>query len=154
MAMHRINLPAPQKASATAGRHVKTSTHQHFNTSTLQPITMKRTTHIFFLLSLVLSLYGFQLIKTQLNITVRNDLGNTVEGATVRLFENEVDYNKEENVAAEGSTDEKGVVKFKDLKDIAYFVLVEKDDLNNFGGGEQTGKLEAKRINKVTIVIQ
>ncbi|HEY4653793.1 MAG TPA: hypothetical protein VIH22_04740 [Cyclobacteriaceae bacterium] len=115
---------------------------------------MKRTTHIFFLLSLVLSLYGFQLIKTQLNITVRNDLGNTVEGATVRLFENEVDYNKEENVAAEGSTDEKGVVKFKDLKDIAYFVLVEKDDLNNFGGGEQTGKLEAKRINKVTIVIQ
>lgn len=94
------------------------------------------------------------MIKTTLNITVRNELGNTVEGATVRLFENQDDYNKEQNAAAEGMTDDKGVVKFKDLKDIAYFVLVEKDDLNNFGGGEQTGKLEAKRINKVTIVIQ
>ena len=103
---------------------------------------------------LIAGLSGFQLIKTTLNITVRNDLGNTVEGATVRLFETEDDYAKEENVAAEGATDAKGVVKFKDLKAIPYYVLVEKDDLNNFGGGEQTGKLEAKRINKVTIVIQ
>lgn len=108
------------------------------------------------LLTLVLfiALTSFQLIKTQLTITVRNDLGNTVEGATVKLYEKEEDYSKEENAVAEGTTDAKGVVKFKDLKDIAYFVQVEKDDLNNFGGGEQTGKLEEKRINKVTIVIQ
>jgi hypothetical protein len=106
------------------------------------------------LLIMVTSLTSFQLIKTTLNITVRNDLGNTVEGATVRLFEKQEDYNKEEKAAAEAVTDAKGVVKFKDLKAIAYFVLVEKGDLNNFGGGEQTGKLEAKRINKVTIVIQ
>jgi len=115
---------------------------------------MKRVTQFLLLAVLVAGLSGFQLIKTTLNITVRNDLGNTVEGATVRLFENESDYTKEENVAAEGTTENKGVVKFKDLKAIAYYVLVEKDDLNNFGGGEQTGKLEAKRINKVTIVIQ
>ena len=44
--------------------------------------------------------------------------------------------------------------KFKDLKAISYFVLAKKGDKNNFGGGEQTGKLEAKRINKVTIVIE
>lgn len=115
---------------------------------------MKRITQFSLLAILTVALTGFQLIKTTLNITVRNDLGNTVEGATVRLFETEDDYAKEENAVAEGATDEKGVVKFKDLKDIAYFVLVEKGDLNNFGGGEQTGKLEAKRINKVTIVIQ
>src|SRR5690606_4971150 len=115
---------------------------------------MKRITQLSLLAILIAGLSGFQLIKTTLNITVRNDLGNIVEWATVRLFENEDDYSKEENAAAEGTTDAKGVVKFKDLKAIAYFVLVEKDDLNNFGGGEQTGKLEAKRINKVTIVIQ
>jgi hypothetical protein len=95
-----------------------------------------------------------QIIKTQIHITVRNDLGNTVEGASVKLYEKEADYKKEENVVAEGVTDEKGVVKFKELRAISYFILAEKDDLNNFGGGEQTGKLQEKRINKVTIVIQ
>lgn len=95
-----------------------------------------------------------QIIKTQIHITIRNELGNTVEGATVKLFEREQDYKDETNVAAEGVTDAKGVVRFKDLKAISYFILAEKGDSNNFGGGEQTGKLEAKRINKVTVVIQ
>lgn len=95
-----------------------------------------------------------QIVKTQIHITVRNELGNTVEGATVKLFEQEKDYTEETNIAAEGVTDEKGVVKFKDLKAIPYFILAEKDATNNFGGGEQTGKLEEKRINKVTVVIQ
>ena len=115
---------------------------------------MKRITQLSLLTILIVGLSGFQLIKTTLHVTVRNDLGNTVEGATVRLFENEEDYTQEENAAAEGTTDAKGVAKFKDLKAIPYYVLVEKDDLNNFGGGEQTGQLEARRINKVTIVIQ
>ena len=37
-------------------------------------------------------LSGFQLIKTTLNLTVRDEVGNTVEGATVQLFETEEDY--------------------------------------------------------------
>jgi hypothetical protein len=115
---------------------------------------MKSTIQYFIAFILLVAMLSFQLIKTQLHITVRDDLGNTVAGSTVRLFEKEDDYNKEENAVAEGTTDEKGIVKFKDLNDISYFVLVEKGDKNNFGGGEQTGKLEAKRINKVTIVIQ
>jgi hypothetical protein len=109
---------------------------------------------IIFSLILLALLSGFQLIKTQLTITVRNDLGNTVEGAKVRLYEKEEDYAEEVHVAAEGVTDAKGVVKFKELKAIPYFVQVEKGEQNNFGGGEQTGKLEANKINKVTIVIQ
>ena len=32
--------------------------------------------------------------------------------------------------------------------------MAKKDDKDNAGGGEQTGKLEANRINKVTIVIK
>jgi len=95
-----------------------------------------------------------QIVKTQIHITVRNDLGNTVEGVTVKLFESEKDYSDETNVAAEGVTDAKGIVRFKELKAISYFVMAEKDGQNNFGGGEVTGKLEEKKINKVTIVIQ
>jgi hypothetical protein len=97
---------------------------------------------------------SFQIIKTTLNLTVRDEVGNTVEGATVQLFEKEEDYVAEKNVAAEGVTDAKGILKLKDLKAMSYFVIVRKDDKDNSGGGERTGKLEEKRINKVTIVIQ
>ncbi|MBT1699671.1 carboxypeptidase regulatory-like domain-containing protein [Fulvivirgaceae bacterium PWU4] len=105
-------------------------------------------------LGFVITASGFQLIKTTLNLTVRDELGNTVQGANVKLFETEEDYTAEKNVAAEGVTDAKGILKLKDLKAIPYFVMVKKDDKDNVGGGEQTGKLEAKKINKVTIVIQ
>ena len=99
-------------------------------------------------------LMSFQLIKTQLSVTIRNELGNTEEGVTVQLFEKEADYKEEKNVAAEGVTDKKGIVKFKDLKAISYYVIARKDDKDNSGGGEQTGKLEENRINKVNIIIQ
>lgn len=97
---------------------------------------------------------SFQIIKTQMNVTIRNELGNTEEGVTVQLYETEDDYKNEKNKVAEAVTDDKGVAKFKELKAISYFVLARKGDKNNFNGGEQTGKLEAKRINKVTIVIE
>jgi hypothetical protein len=106
------------------------------------------------LVVIILTASSFQLIKTSLNVTVRDELGNTVEGATVQLFENIADYEKETNVASQGVTDKKGYVKLKELKSISYYVIVRKDDKDNSGGGEQTGKLEAKKMNKVTIVIQ
>jgi hypothetical protein len=115
---------------------------------------MKVIRNIFAVLTLLLLLSAFQLIKTSLNVTVRDENGNTVEAATVQLFENEDDYTKEQNVAAQGTTDAKGYVKIKDLKSIPYFVIVRKGDKDNAGGGEKTEKLEAKKINKVTIVIQ
>lgn len=117
---------------------------------------MKKLSGLLFLLFMFTAITSStaQIVKTQIHITVRNELGNTVEGATVKLFEKEKDYSEEINVAAEGITDAKGIVKFKDLKAISYFILAEKEDSNNFGGGEQTGRLEEKRINKVTVVIQ
>ncbi len=102
----------------------------------------------------LLVLTSFQIIKTTLHITVRDELGNTVPGATVQLFETEDDYLKEENIAQEATADKHGIAKFKDLKAIAYYVIIRKDDKDNSGGGERTEVLEAKRINKVTIVIQ
>lgn len=120
---------------------------------------MKTNSNFLFFIAFVVFLFvgneGFpQLIKTSLTLTVRDEAGNTVEGASVRLFEKEEDYLAEKNPASEGTTDEKGVVKFKNLKSIPYFVLARKEDKDNAGGGEQTGKLEEKKFNKATIVIQ
>ncbi|HET9054395.1 MAG TPA: hypothetical protein VFM90_09490 [Cyclobacteriaceae bacterium] len=115
---------------------------------------MKTITRISLVSFFMLALMSFELIKTQLVVTVRNELGNIEEGVKVQLYETEEDYKAEQNVAFEGYTDKKGVVKFKELKPIAYFLLAQKDDKDNFGGGEQTGKLEENKINKVTVIIQ
>ena len=122
-----------------------------------KPSTMKTSSRFFLSFSFLVLLgavSAFQLIKTQISITIRNELGNIEQGTTVQLYETEDDYKTEKNAVAEGVTDQKGVVKFKELKAISYFVLAKKDEKDNFGGGEQTGKLDANRINKVTIVIQ
>ena len=95
-----------------------------------------------------------QLIKTSLTLIIRDDAGNTVDKVSVKLFEKEEDYLKEVNPVAEGLTDEKGAVKFKALKSIAYYVLARKGDMDNAGGGELIGKLEDQKFNKVTVVIQ
>lgn len=115
---------------------------------------MNNTMRIITLIVALLVLASFQIIKTQMSLTVRNELGNTESGVQVQLYETEADYKAEKNPAASGTTDEKGVVRFKDLKAISYFILARKDDKDNAGGGEQTGELAAKRINKVTVVIQ
>ncbi|MCI0751020.1 MAG: hypothetical protein L0Y35_04225 [Flammeovirgaceae bacterium] len=115
---------------------------------------MKKVGTLIILMSLVAWSDARQIIKTQIHITVRNELGNTEEGVSVSLYANEEDYKAEKNAVVTGTTDAKGMVKFKELKPIAYYLLAQKGDLNNFGGGEQTGKLQEGRINKVTVVIQ
>lgn len=105
-------------------------------------------------LLLVLSMSAFQLMKTSLIITVRDETGNTVAGATVQLFEKEEDYQAEKNIVLEGVTDAKGVLRFKELKPVPYFVIVRKDDKDNSDGGEKIAKLDEKRINKITIIVQ
>src|SRR5262245_7091838 len=98
---------------------------------------MSRITKVFAVGLFASLMLSFQIIKTQLTITVRNELGNTEEGVKVQLFETEDDYKTEKNVASEGYTDKKGNVKFKDLKAIPYFVIARKDDKDNSGGGEK-----------------
>ena len=115
---------------------------------------MKSFTLSFFVIVLLAFTAQAQIIKTSLTLTVRDELGNTVEGANVKIFEKQADYTAEQNPAAEGVTDAKGIVKFKNLKSVAYYILARKGDKDNSGGGEQTGKLEEKRFNKTTVVIQ
>ncbi len=115
---------------------------------------MKKLVFLLLFASVLMTTTEAQIIKTSLTLTVIDDLGNSVEGATVMIFEKEADYLAEKNPAAEGKTDAKGIVKFKDLKAIAYYVLARKGDKDNAGGGEQTGKLEEHKFNKARIVIQ
>ena len=95
-----------------------------------------------------------QILNTSLTLTVRDELGNTVEGATVQLYEQEADYLAEKNAIADGVTDKKGVVKFKKLEGKSYYVLAQKGDINNAGGGEKIGQLEEGKFNKATVIIQ
>jgi hypothetical protein len=95
-----------------------------------------------------------QLLNTSLTITVRDELGNTVSGAEVKLFETEQDYLKEVNVVYSGVSDSKGLVKLKKVKAISYYVIVRKDDKDNAGGGERIGALDEGKFNKATVIIQ
>lgn len=116
---------------------------------------MKRLSLTALVLSLVITAGFTQIFKTNLKITVRNDLGNTVENVAVQLFLTEEDYRNETNPATEVAyTDEKGEVKFSNLEPRVYYVNAEKDDMNNIGAGVATNKLEEKKTNKVTIIIE
>lgn len=116
---------------------------------------MKKQALIILFASFLVTTGFHQIFKTNLKMTVRNELGNTVEGAEVQLFDNEDDYRKEVNPVTEIQiTDKRGQVKFKDLKPKAYYVLAKKDDKNNWGAGEITDVLEEGKLNKVTIVIE
>ncbi len=95
-----------------------------------------------------------QVLKTKLQVTVRNDLGNIVEGATVTLYKTQADYENNENPVQSGETDEKGRIIFKELQPVSYFMDVRKGDLNNDGRGVQTTKLIAKKKNIVATIIE
>ena len=96
-----------------------------------------------------------QVFKTNLKITVRNELGNIEEDVRVQLYENEEDYRNEINPITDVQlTNKKGEVKFKDLEPKAYYILAKKGEKNNWGGGEITDILEEGKLNKVTIVIE
>jgi uncharacterized protein (DUF2141 family) len=95
-----------------------------------------------------------QILPTKLRIQVRNNLGNLTEGVEVTLYGSEEDYNKEINPVTQTQiTDKKGRVTFEDLESKVYFVLAEKGELNNYGGGILTDTLRAGRVNKTTIII-
>jgi uncharacterized protein (DUF2141 family) len=109
---------------------------------------------IVFVAFLIAAATPTQIFTTSLTITVRDELGNAVANASIKLFESEENYNQEKNPIAEGVTDAKGILKVKKLKAIPYFVLVKKEDKDNTNGGEKISPLEEGKFNKVTIVIQ
>lgn len=96
-----------------------------------------------------------QILPTGMRLTVLSSLGNTVENAKVTVYKTWDDYENEENaVAGPAFTDEKGRVTFKNLEEKMYYVQAIKGEANNYGEGEQTGKLKKGKINKFNIIIQ
>ena len=95
------------------------------------------------------------ILKTSLEITIRNRLGNIVEGCEVQLFSTYEDYENETNPVTEIMiSDKKGRVLFKDLEPKSYYVRAQKGEINNFGEGEMVDKLIAGRRNKVNLIIR
>jgi uncharacterized GH25 family protein len=95
-----------------------------------------------------------QVFQTSLRLTVLNSLGNPVSNAKVSIFANDEDYANDENaVAGPALTDEKGRVTFKNLDEKAYYVKAVKGDMSNYNEGEQMGKLEKNKLNKVNVII-
>ena len=117
---------------------------------------MKKQFLIFYLIGIVFLSFSFQsLLKTSLEITVRDRLGNTVEGVEVILYKTHPDFQSEENPVSEAlKTSKKGKVLFKELESIQYYISAVKGDDNNYGDGEMVDTLVEGRRNKVTLIIR
>lgn len=98
--------------------------------------------------------FAFAPLPTSLRIEVRNELGNLEEGVSVTIYRSKADYDKEVNpVQPTALTDKKGRVTFKDIPARVYHVNAIKGDMDNYGAGVATNKLEEGKLNKVTIII-
>ena len=82
-----------------------------------------------------------QVLKTKLQVTVSNDLGNVVQGVTVTLYKTQADYENNENPVQAEKTSVKGQIIFKELKPVSYYVDARKGNLSNDGRGVKTTKL-------------
>ncbi len=94
-----------------------------------------------------------QVLKTQLQVTVLDNVGNIQPNARVTLYESEADYNNSKPALPSQVTNKKGKTRFIGLKAIDYFVYCEKGKKNNLFHGEKTGELQKGRINKVNLII-
>lgn len=116
---------------------------------------MKKFIPAFLIFAFLLSSASAQIFKTSLEITIRDRLGNTVEGAKVQLYKTFEDYQNETNPITEVQvTDSKGRVLFKELESRPYYVNASKGDQNNYGDGEMVDTLVENRKNKVTLIIR
>ena len=95
------------------------------------------------------------LLPTSLRVTVLDNLGNTVEGASVTLYASEDDYYEENKPIREPiKTDLKGRAFFKKLEPVQYFIHAEKGDKDNVGEAVSTNELKEGRINLVNVIIR
>jgi hypothetical protein len=116
---------------------------------------MKRNYALVLLAILFMAFAPAQIMKTSLRVTVLDELGNAVEGATIQVYANDKDYRASKNpVVPMATTNAKGIAIIKELGAKAYFLDVEKGDKNNRDAGYQTDVLQANRINKINIIIE
>lgn len=96
-----------------------------------------------------------QVLTTALRVTVRDNLGNVVDSAEVQIFRTKEEYEQEINpVGGVQYTDKKGRIRYTGIEPQAYYINVEKGDMNNYGAGTMTEELTAKRSNNLTVIIE
>lgn len=94
-------------------------------------------------------------LPTKLKITVLNELGNPVPGTAVTLFATKEDYKQEVNrVLPTDTTNADGVVTFKGLEPMSYYVHATMGSKSNIGAGVLTSPLMEGRVNKVNTIIE
>ena len=92
----------------------------------------------------------------RLEITVYNEAGDQVEGAYVSLYENIDEWGMENNpVQVWKKTNAEGKVIFIGLREIVYYFVVKKDQMNNSGTQVcLVSKLKMNEFMKVNIDIK
>jgi hypothetical protein len=87
--------------------------------------------------------------STGIELSLTDNLGNVVSGASVKLFSSQTDWkNKTNQIGATQTSDASGKVRFKDLSNIKYYWFAEKDCQNNANGTATT--LDPITANKIT----
>ena len=87
-------------------------------------------------------------------VTVIDDTGNVVEGASVTLYKTMEDYNNENAMYETEKTDDKGRIKFKNVEPIEYYIYVKKGEMDNIFSGQKVKQLEEGKVNKINVIIE
>ncbi|MFN6944699.1 MAG: carboxypeptidase-like regulatory domain-containing protein [Cytophagaceae bacterium] len=112
---------------------------------------MKKSAAILFLSFLIMS---YQVVPVSLRVTVRDEVGNIVQGAKVTIYQSEEDYSQNQNQVGDAqTTDRRGNAIFRNLETIPYYVRAEKGEMNNEERGIKTDTLNRARQNQVTIIV-
>lgn len=92
---------------------------------------------------------------TSLELTLKDELGNIVSGAAVKLYSSQTDWNNGSNqVGTTQTSNAAGVVTFTNVSNIKYYWFAEKDCKNNVNGGiASASALTANTINTFNIVL-
>ncbi len=92
---------------------------------------------------------------TRLELSIKDNLGNSVSGASVKLYSSQTDWNAGTNqIGTTLVSDASGKVTFTDLSNISYFWLVEKDCQNNVRGAVTTvSPLTANVTTSLNIIL-
>ena len=121
---------------------------------------MNKTVLLLLLLASMLTLSSCQKdedaqpLPTSLEITLKDNLGNNVSGAAVKLYSSESDWiNGTNQVGVTQFSDGSGKVKFTNLSNIKYYWFVEKDCQNNVNGSITSTSALTANINNLANVI-
>lgn len=91
---------------------------------------------------------------TSLELTLKDNLGNSVSGASVKLYASQTDWNNGSNqVGTTQFSDATGKVKFNDLSNIKYYWFAEKDCQNNVNGAVTTTSALTVNLNNTLNVV-